>query len=283
MLLRARTAARRNDAATGVSMCRSTRSSRVIAISRWRRITTEGRGVTQAAAASRAPPSSRRCSRGWASENPRALTSLREARKTRKSISSSSESATAGPSTRDPSVSSSITLSWPVMMMFSTRVVVNQRLQPAQPEQGVEHRPGQRVLLRDRPGRVAGVDPIRDRRLDQIQHDGAAEFLLGCPVEPPSVGGDRLAQLLRRLCPQCRDERPVDPGRRRAVPCDQTVRYVTVTATAVARLPAVGRRDGLREQGQRAGVQRGDARLARHEETPSNTSNRLLATWAWIA
>ena len=121
MLLRARTAALRKEATTGVSIARSTRSSSVTSMSRWRRITTDGRGVTQAAAASREPPSSRKCSRGCASENPRALTSLREARKTRKSMSSSSESATAGPSIKDPSMSSSSTLSYPVMMMFSKR------------------------------------------------------------------------------------------------------------------------------------------------------------------
>ena len=56
--------------------------------SRCRRITTDGRGVTHAAAASRAPPSSRRCNRGWAGQNGRAFTSDRDARKTRKSISS---------------------------------------------------------------------------------------------------------------------------------------------------------------------------------------------------
>ena len=121
MDLRALTAAARNDAATGVSVPRPTRSARVTWRSRWRRITTEGRGVTQAAAARRAPPSRRRCSRGWAWEKGRALTSLREARKTRKSISSASLSATAGPGTRRPSVSSRVTWSWPVMMMFSTR------------------------------------------------------------------------------------------------------------------------------------------------------------------
>ena len=121
MLLRALTAADRKEAATSDRVPRSTRSSRVTWRSRWRRMTTDGRGVTQAAAASRAPPSRRRCSRGCASENGRALTSLREARKTRKSISSWSLSATAGPGTRRPSVSSRVTWSFPVMMMFSTR------------------------------------------------------------------------------------------------------------------------------------------------------------------
>ena len=120
MLRRALTAAARNDAARSVIVPRWTRSSRVTRRSRWRRITTDGRGVTHAAAARRAPPSRRRCSRGWAWENGRALTSLREARKTRKSMSSWSVSATAGPGTRRPSVSSRVTWSWPVMMMFST-------------------------------------------------------------------------------------------------------------------------------------------------------------------
>ena len=85
---RARTAAARNDAATGVSVPSPTRSARVTRCSRWRRITTDGRGVTHAAAASRAPPSSRRCNLGVAGLNGRALTSDRDARKTRKSISS---------------------------------------------------------------------------------------------------------------------------------------------------------------------------------------------------
>ena len=89
----------------------TTRSSSVTCMSRWRRITTDGRGVTQAAAARRDPPSSLRWSRGWASEKERALTSLREARKTRKSISSWSEPATAGPSMSVPSTNSRRTLS----------------------------------------------------------------------------------------------------------------------------------------------------------------------------
>ena len=80
-------------------------------MSRCRRITTDGRGVTHAVAANRDPSSSRRCSRGWASLNGRAFTSDRDARNARKSISSWSESATGGPGIRVPSVSSSHTRS----------------------------------------------------------------------------------------------------------------------------------------------------------------------------
>ena len=210
MDLRARTAARRNDAATGVSICRSTRSSRVTSISRWRRITTDGRGVTHAAAASREPPSSRRWRRGWASENPRALTSEREARKTRKSISSSSESATGGPSTREPSMSSSRTLSWPVMMMFSTRSSSTSGW--SRPSRNSESKTARASASCSDAGqgRHPGVHPVGDGGLDQVEHDRASQLLLRDLVEPTTVGRDRLTELLGGLRAQGRDERPVD-------------------------------------------------------------------------
>jgi len=100
---------------------RATRSSRLTLVSRWRRITTDGRGFTHAVAANREPSSSRRCSRGCAWLNGRAFTSDRDAKNDKKSISSSSESATGGPSTSVPSFNSSHTRSKPLMMMFSIR------------------------------------------------------------------------------------------------------------------------------------------------------------------
>jgi len=60
------------------------------------------------------------CNRGFAVEKLRALTSLRDATKARKSSSSWSESATGSTRTRVPSIFSTQTLSAPVMMMFST-------------------------------------------------------------------------------------------------------------------------------------------------------------------
>jgi len=92
----------------------------VTSTNRWRRITIDGVEVTQFVADSRDPSASRRSSDGCASENERAEPS-REARKLMNSISSSSESATAGPGISVPSTSSSHTRSWPRMMMFSTR------------------------------------------------------------------------------------------------------------------------------------------------------------------
>jgi hypothetical protein len=97
MLQAARTAAANRFAVAGLRQSRSTHASRVSTLWRWRRITTVGRLTTQAVAASRAPPSSFMCKRGVDSENGLGFDSDRLARKRRKSISSSSLSATDGP------------------------------------------------------------------------------------------------------------------------------------------------------------------------------------------
>ena len=184
-------------------------------MSRCRRITTDGRGVTHAAAARRDPPSSLRWSRGWASEKERALTSLREARKTRKSISSWSESATGGPSI-ERAVDQ---LEEDVVVADDDDVldvvVVDQRLESAEPEERVEDRLRRRLLAGGAPRAVAGVDVVGHRRLDEIQHDRPAELLLRGLVEPAPVGGDGLAQLLGRPSAQLGDDRT---SRRRGPP-----------------------------------------------------------------
>ncbi|MEI2811938.1 MAG: hypothetical protein V9F00_17655 [Nocardioides sp.] len=72
---------------------------------------------------------------GWASENPRALTSLREARKTRKSISSSSESATGRSVDQRPvdEFEHHVVVAGDDDVLHP--VVVDQRLEPAEAEQ----------------------------------------------------------------------------------------------------------------------------------------------------
>ena len=85
-------------------------------------------------------------------------------------------------------------------------VVVDQRLKPAEPEQGVEDRLSRRLLPNGAPRALAGIGSIGHRRLDQVKDDRAAELLLSIPVEPATVRGDRLAQLLGRLGTQRGDE-----------------------------------------------------------------------------
>jgi hypothetical protein len=80
-------------------------------------------------------------------------------------------------------------------------VVIDQRLEPAEPEQRVEHRAGQGSLLRHRPGGPSGVDGFRERRLDEVEDDRAAHLLLSGAIEPATVCGDGLAELLGRLGP----------------------------------------------------------------------------------
>ncbi len=119
MLLRARTAARRKSATTGVRDPVATKSDRVTSRWRCRRITTESPAVSSAAA-SRAPPSRLRCRDGFAGLNGRGL-SERPARKARKSASSSSLSATGSIQCIVPSENSATTRSNRMIMMFSIR------------------------------------------------------------------------------------------------------------------------------------------------------------------
>ena len=244
--LRARTAARRNDAATGVSICRSTRSSRVTSISRCRRITTDGRGVTHAAAARREPPSRRRCSRGWASEKPRALTS-RAGGEEHQEV----DQLLVGVRHRGPVDQRAVGQFEQDLVVAGDDdvlhpVVIHKRLEPAEPEQRVEDRPGQRVLFgATAERRQPGVDPVGHRGLDQVEHDRASELLLRGLVEAATVGGDRLAELLRGLRAQSR--RPATSQRRVAdgvrswspgAPRDAQRRVVTLGDGRSAAAPA---------------------------------------------
>ena len=145
--LPARIAAPRNSATARDIDPHSTIWSRDTSRTRCRRITTTGRGVTQAMAVSREPSSRRRCRLGLAVEKGRALTSLREAKNTRKSMSSASLSATGGPGD-EPAVAQ---LEGDLVVAGDDDVlhhlVVYQRLEPAEAEQGIVDRGLQRVLL----------------------------------------------------------------------------------------------------------------------------------------
>ena len=101
-------------------MPRATSSGSVTRCNRWRRITTDGRGVTHAAAANRDPSSSRKCRCGRDREKLRAFASLREAMKSSHPISSSSDSATGSRAVTDPSMCSVNTPSQPTTITFST-------------------------------------------------------------------------------------------------------------------------------------------------------------------
>ena len=90
-------------------------------------------------------------------------------------------------------------------------VVVDQRLQPPQPEQGVEDRLRDSVLLRHRPRPVAGGQVLLGLGLQQVKDDGAAQLLLSLPVQMARLLAQRSAQPLRRLRPQPRHQRPVHP------------------------------------------------------------------------
>ena len=90
-------------------------------------------------------------------------------------------------------------------------LVVDQRLQPAQSEQGVEDRLSQDVLLGQRPRIPTGGEILRGLALQQLEDDRAAQLLLAGPVEAAAVLPDRGAELVRGLGPESRDQCPVDP------------------------------------------------------------------------
>ena len=85
-------------------------------------------------------------------------------------------------------------------------VVVHEWLEPAEPEQRVEDRPRECVLFGDGQGGHPGVDAVGDGGLDEVEHDRPSQFLLRHLVEPPTVSGDGLTELLRRLGAQSRDQ-----------------------------------------------------------------------------
>src|SRR5665648_839554 len=88
-------------------------------------------------------------------------------------------------------------------------LVVDQRLQPPQPEQGVEDRLGQDVLIGQRPRIPASGEILRGLALQQLEDDRAAQFLLPGPVQAAPVCSDRGAELVRGLGAETRDQGPV--------------------------------------------------------------------------
>ncbi len=120
MDFRARTAAARNCSSVWSTVPTSRRVASVTWVSRCLRIRTTGRCDTSMIAASLARPPRLRCKTGLALEKARSPPPRCAARNAMNSMSSSSESATGGPTSRRPSAYSSSTLSWPVISMFST-------------------------------------------------------------------------------------------------------------------------------------------------------------------
>ena len=98
-------------------------------------------------------------------------------------------------------------------------VVVDQRLEPPQPEQGVLDRCCQRVLLHGRPGRDTGIDPLGGLGLEQLDDDGAAAVPLlvagGVGALLAQCGGQPVGGLLT----EHRDQGPVEVPAERARQC----------------------------------------------------------------
>ena len=109
--LPARIAAPRNSATARDIEPHSTIWSRDTSRTRCRRMTTTGRGVTQAIAVSREPSSRRRCRLGLAVENDRSACPVRVTSAWISSTSSASEPATGSPRTSRPSAWAIQTLS----------------------------------------------------------------------------------------------------------------------------------------------------------------------------
>ena len=86
-------------------------------------------------------------------------------------------------------------------------VVIHQRLQPAQPEQRVEHRLRQRLLLGPRPRRTPRGHLLLRRRIKQVGDDRPPQLLTGRPGGClPHTVAERLGSLPTESC----DELPVD-------------------------------------------------------------------------
>src|SRR5918994_6126256 len=121
----------------------------------------------------------------------------------------------------------------------------------------------------------ARVHALGDRRLDEIQHDGPAELLLGCLVEPTPVRCHGLAQLLGRPCSKCCDERPVDGGIRGMARVLQS--RDLWSRASVATVLAILAWERLCEERQRR-----DA-VAGHDRAPSSSSARRREIAEWMA
>ena len=71
-------------------------------------------------------------------------------------------------------------------------VVVDQRLEAAEPKERVEDRLRCGLLTRRTPRALTGIGRIGHRRLDEIEDDRPAELLLRGPVEATAIGRDDL-------------------------------------------------------------------------------------------
>ena len=211
MFLPARIAARRNATNVESSVPRATRSSRSTSRTRCRRITTCGRGVVHAIAASRDPSSRRRCSRGFAVEKVRSrpadprceeLQELDElvvgVRDRRTGLL-----AAVGVGHPDPVVAVDLDV-------LHVRVV-DQRLQPAQPEQRRHHRVGERELLLHAPRRFARVHAVPGPRREDVGQQGAAQLAAGRRVTD-RVGLQARGEPLRDLTAHLTHQPVVQPS-----------------------------------------------------------------------
>ena len=160
MFFPARSAARRNATSAESRVPSAIRSSRSTSRTRCRRITTCGRGVVHAIAASRDPSSSRRCRRGCAVVKVRsdAADPGREQLQVLDELLVGVRDRRAGflaaVGVGDPDLVAAVDLD-----VLHHRVV-DQRLQPAQAEQGRHHRLGQR---RTPASTVQGANPACTR------------------------------------------------------------------------------------------------------------------------
>ena len=102
-------------------------------------------------------------------------------------------------------------------------VVVDQRLEAAEPKERVEGGLGGRLLSRRAPCALTGIGRFGHGRLDEVEDDRPSELLLSGPVEAIAIGRDHLTQLLRGLGAKRRDDRPVDVGAERRWRADRAV------------------------------------------------------------
>ena len=108
-----------------------------------------------------------------------------------------------------PSVSSSRTLSWPVMMMFSIRSSSTSGCSRPSPNKASKTAFATAVLLQHRPCPEAGGQALLRLGLQQVDDDGAADFLLSLPVQVALPIAQLRAQPFRCLRSQPRHQRPV--------------------------------------------------------------------------
>ena len=112
-------------------------------------------------------------------------------------MSSESLSATGSPGMIVPSVNSNRTVSWPVMMMFSIRSSSTSGCSRPNPNKASKTAFATAVLLQHRPCPEAGGQALLRLRLQQVDDDGAADFLLSLPIQRTLP----IAQLTRSAVP----------------------------------------------------------------------------------